>query len=215
MKLNLSYTIYACITHKVATPSLAVHSNIYTRVCKGIAAKKEDTEQLFNLLYNKTNAQVDTVANTSRHSRGALHNVAVTVGAVRGVVDNGQRAGVGLWLSRRAKGHAPIRQHLMAAHREAGPVRRLGLQLLRRRRRRLRPSGGARRRWWWLQYSARLRRAHHTRRTRPGAMRAMKAARSTRARHARPRVKVRRFWWPVTFGYFSYCAMTVDYSETI
>lgn len=72
-------------------------------------------------------AQVDTVANTSRGGlRGVLHNVAVTLGAIGSVVDERQSIGAGLRLCWRAQGHLAVRQHGVAAHRDAGAVRRLG-----------------------------------------------------------------------------------------
>lgn len=124
---------------------------------------------------------------------GALHNVAVTLGAVRRVVDDGQ-AVRRLGLGRRAERDAPVGQHLVAAHRDAGPVRRLRRQGGRRRRRRgrLRAGAGAARR---RRAGARAR-AHHARSARAGAVRAVQAARRPRARHARARVKVTRLCRP-------------------
>lgn len=119
----------------------------------------------------------------------ALHNVAVTLGAVRRIVDNGQRARRRLRKRGRPECHAPVRQHLVAAHRDAGPVRWLGRQL---RGRGLRARGGSRRR----RRRMRLRRARHARSARPRPVRAVQAARRPGASHACPRVKVRRLCRP-------------------
>lgn len=119
--------------------------------------------------------------------RAALHNVAVTVGAIGRVVDDGQR--VGLRRERgRAEGDAAVGEHLVAAHGDAGPVRRLGRQLRRLRGcGRARPRGRGRRRG-----RSRHRGRSHHRRARARAVRAVQAARSPGARHARARVKVTR-----------------------
>lgn len=122
-----------------------------------------------------------------------LHNVAITVGAIGRIVDDRKRIAR---LRERgcAQRYAAVRQHLMAAHGDAGPVRRLRRQLLLRR---LRAGAGARHR-----RRRGLRRAHHARRARARAVRAVQAARRARARHARSRVKVRRLCWPAISGYF-------------
>lgn len=138
-----------------------------------------------------------------------LHNVAITVGAIGGVVDDGQ--GVArLRQGRRAERDAPVRQHLVAAHGDAGPVRRLRRQLLVRR----------------LRAGARARHGHrrgaggagHARRARARAVRAVQAARRARARHARSGVKVRRLCWPVISSYYllaEFCFYTCDDTFTI
>lgn len=107
-----------------------------------------------------------------------LHNVAVTVRAIRRVVQDGQRARFGLRLSRSAQSYAPVRHHAMTSHRDARPVRLRRRQLLRLRglcssRRHLRRCGRRRHHWPW---SARLPRS------------ARSGARSYRPRVARPGV---------------------------
>lgn len=168
-------------------------SNIYNiNFTEGAIATRRTTLNYCNL-HDRASAQVDTVANTSRHSVvRRLHNVAITVGAIGGVVDDRQRV-AGLRQRGRAERDAAVRQHLVAAHGDAGPVRRLGRQLLLRR---LRARAGAR------HGRRRLRRARqHARRARARPVRAVQAARRARARHARSRVKVRRLCWPAILCY--------------
>lgn len=158
----------------------------------GRSRNKKESHRITLIYTNRASAQVDTVANTSRHSVGRrLHNVAITVGAIGGVVDDGDRI-ARLRQRRRAQRDAAVRQHLVAAHGDAGSVRRLGRQLLLRR---LRARAHAR-------HGRRGRAAGHARRARARAVRAVQAVRRARARHARSRVKVGRLCWPAISGYF-------------
>lgn len=191
----------------------------FTRLCKK-ENRSENIEILLNLLHGRASAQVDTVANTSRHSeRRVLHNVAITVRAIWRVVHNGQRVmALGRRRRRSAQRHRAAGQRAVHAHRQ--PLRLASIAPITpiavaganargrgrgRGRGRLRAGGRAARRPRRGGHGRRLRprrRDRHARCAGTRPVRAVQAARRARPRHTRTRVKVRRLCWPVTLWLF-------------